>query len=442
MFDFENTPITKYTKLKAQYNCGPQPVLTYYGDWARITLTGGATLELSSEAELNTLLASTTSAIVTSQTVNVADITRLEFGTKVTTIPTHSVHLDAWSKLKTINGFHEGFKKIGDYCFTPSNGDGWGNLRGNTIVLPSTMTGVGQLFLCACGDGNLTVIVNCPATIFSTTNPTYMLGAYEPNNPQYVNGIKIRGAYAQDFVAKFPNRSSVPYRNLYAESNSLSDFKSMLDAGLGEIYYPVGTEIPDTWNGNSNPLIVTQYFTTANSKYGGAIGTILIRKYVEPVSQQYSSNNSYGYIYTSSDILSYLSGDYYNKCSSVLKTLISPIKFQVSSGGGSPNLIPNAQYFFLMSACEMGNQGYWGSQSYEGVMWDYWIKKTGFSQPNANSSTARIATDRNGTAQPYWIRTSATSDLGAGYVRANSGITWQKPTNTAGVRPACFIPKN
>lgn len=389
MFDFENTPITHYTKLKAQYNCGPVPVLPYDGSWAKITLKNGTKLEVASEAELNALLVSTSTATVASTSVNVSDITKIEFGTSVTSLPSRSCMLDSWSSLKTVSGFHEGLKTIGDYCFTMGNGGGWGKLSGNTIVLPSTVTSIGQLFLCACGDGNLRVVVNCPVSAFGDTNPNYLLSAYDANNPQYVNGIKIGGRNAATFIEKYPNRVNVPYRNLY-NVNSLTDFKDALESDNAEELYPAGTEMDDSWGGIPAPLIVAQYLdSTNNANYYGAEGVILIRKYMT------EGKTYFTYVrpripvcdYGQSDVLSYLQGEYYDSTSDELKSMMSDLSVTYianETDPSSPFLKQVSSKWHLLGVVEAGRVPTDFSRP-TGILFDYW-KLRGVPEGGSNAA--------------------------------------------------------
>lgn len=305
MFDFENTPITEYTRLKAVYDCGADIPVSYYGQWAKIALNNGTILEVASEAELNSLLTSTTTATVAGSTVSVADIKSIEFGTSVTALPTRTCQLDSWTSLNTVKGFHEGLKTIGDYCFTVANGGGWGSLSGNTIILPSTLTSVGQLFLCACGDPNLTVVVNCPVTVFSATNPNYLLSAYEPLNPQYVNGIKIGGLYAAEFVAKYPNRSSAPYRNLY-NINTPSAFLEALDSGLAQGAYPTGVLLPDTFSTFSFNWVIMDYVFKKDPSGNSIPGVVLMPDRTMAAEQRFCSTGDNNYDYDKSYVNAYL----------------------------------------------------------------------------------------------------------------------------------------
>lgn len=433
MFDFDNTPITKYTKLKAQYNCGPTPVISYTGDWGRITLKNGTVLEVQSEAELNSLLTSTTSATVADTQVQVADITKLEFGSKVTALPDRSVMLDAWSSLRTVSGFAEGLKTIGNYCFTVSNGDGWGGLSGNTIVLPSTVTSVGQLFLCACGDGNLTVIVNCPVSSFGTTNSNYLLSTYQPDNPQYVNGVKIGGRYANEFIAKFPNRTSTPYRNLYS-GNTLDSLENAAKNGNLAEEFPVGTVIDDMYDGLNNPLIVVKQGVVQGSDDNYYRGAYLQRTYVTDLGQKMGAE----LFYPLSTMNTFLNGAYLDRCSDNLKNMISEVA--VPSLGKSGELETLYTKWFLPSLTEV----YGVDDRYvEGSYFPYWKQKTGYSAPSNSGNEGRVAKfdSSDGAAGIWWLRSRYTGGSNEYWFVWTSGfISHTTGTDTAlGVLPCCVI---
>lgn len=75
-----------------------------------------------------------------------------------------------------------------------------------------------------------------------------------------------------DAIRTIPNTSDPGYD---PDNPTLAGLKAAVNAGDYETF-PVGTEIPDTYNGNDNPLIVAQYLdSTNNSAYGGAEGVIV-----------------------------------------------------------------------------------------------------------------------------------------------------------------------
>lgn len=212
---------------------------------------------------------------------------------------------------------------------------------------------------------------------------------------------------------------------------TLTDLKKALDYGNAAELYPAGTEIPDTYAGNSNPLIVAQYLdSTNNFAYGGVEGAILIRKFVEPTSQQFGGSVDYA----SSAIKNFLDTTYLDNCSEALKSVIAEVNIPY-------NYTTVKSKLFLMSAYEVCNIG---NGTYEGVMWDYWKQKTGLSAPNAmyTNNNGRIMKDRNGTAQSVWLRSRYSSSLVCYVTTTGSVSSTDSPSNTRGVLPACFIAKD
>lgn len=206
---------------------------------------------------------------------------------------------------------------------------------------------------------------------------------------------------------------------------TLEGLKAAIDAG-DYAAFPVGTEIPDTYDGNSNPLIVAQYLdSTNNSAYGGAEGVILVRKYVEPTSQQFGSSVDYA----TSVVRTFLDTTYLNSCSDELKSVISELRITTY------RTLINSKWF-LMSGVEMG-----GAYSHgEGFFWDYWKQKTGLSSPNANANVGRVLTDRVGTSHSVWSRSKYMFNVY--YVQTSGSFGSDNYTKLFGVLPACFIAKS
>lgn len=218
-----------------------------------------------------------------------------------------------------------------------------------------------------------------------------------------------------------------------APANSLYGLQAALLAGNAASDFPVGHEFEDTYAGNSNPMIVAHYGTGVVN--GETVeGVYLVRKYVEPTSQQFGGSVDYA----SSAIKNFLDTTYLNNCSEALKSVISNVSVQYYNGSSKTTV---AGKLFLMSAYEVCNQGV-GAASYEGVMWDYWKQKTGLSAPDAmyTNNNGRIMKDRNGTAQYVWLRSrNSSSNVCAVYPNGNVG--YNGPSNSSGVLPACFVAK-
>lgn len=218
-----------------------------------------------------------------------------------------------------------------------------------------------------------------------------------------------------------------------SEPLTLSGLKAALNDGTAQAKYPVGAEIPDTYDGQDNPLIVAQYLDSANnSGYNEAEGVILIRKFVEPTDQVFGANVDYSV----SAIKNFLDTTYLDNCSDILKSIISPIAIPYYNGSGIVPL-PD-QKWFLMSDREV--QSNLISQS-EGFGWNYWIEKTGFTSPSTAANVGRVMKDRAGSGQNVWLRSRY--QAGRECIVVNTGLVDASATNVArGVLPACFIGKD
>lgn len=220
-----------------------------------------------------------------------------------------------------------------------------------------------------------------------------------------------------------------------AVPKSLEELKKMVNRGR-EI--AIGTEIPDTYGGNSNPLIVAQNLnSTNNASYGGTEGVILIRRYCDPVALKFNATNDKP-VYIDSNIQTYLNSTYWNNTSDTLKQLITPITVPYYDGTNMTSI--QDQKWFLMGCYEVCGQNNYGTQANEGIMWDYWKKQTGLSSPNSDANDGRITRDRNGTACWTWLRSRSYSSVLSlnnvgGVYNGSSGVD-------GSVLPACFIGKD
>lgn len=215
---------------------------------------------------------------------------------------------------------------------------------------------------------------------------------------------------------------------------TLAGLKKALNAGNAASKYPIGTEIEDEWNGQSNPLIVAHYtdITLANSSVKP--GVYLVRKWVEPTGVKFDSAGSN--IYSASSIETYLTNDYFSACSNALKNVVTEIK--IESRNTSKVVLINAK-FFLMSDTEVYADR---SGIIEGIAWDYWKQRTGLPSPGYASNTGRIMQTRSGVATSTWLRTqrdSTSSDVL--WIGVGGSIYGTSPnrSNGGGVLPACAI---
>lgn len=225
------------------------------------------------------------------------------------------------------------------------------------------------------------------------------------------------------------------------EPGSVEDLKAQLKADTAKDNFPIGTEIPDTYAGHSNPLIVAQYLDSSNNtKYGGVEGVILVRKYAEAVGTKWGSDANYG----QAPILNFLQTTYLNNTSEELKSLLSPISVQYNDTitGSTTTYTLSDQLWFLMSDYEV--LGY-VTQQRTGINWDYWKQKTGLSgDGNSAARVSRIQKDVNGNDRSVWLRSKYALKQNS-YINLYGDIVVGNTiyNNTSlGVLPACFISKN
>lgn len=211
--------------------------------------------------------------------------------------------------------------------------------------------------------------------------------------------------------------------------SSISDIKLMLNAGKD---LPIGTEIPDTWGGHSNPLIVGH-----NTTIGGKKAVGLLRKYAEGYGTVFNTTAS-NVNYVGSSIYNYLQGDYLNSCSNELKAIISETSVPYYNGSSMQQV---SGKWFLFSAYEVCNQGKQGTQGYEGEMWEYWKNKTGLSNPDTTgNNSGRIVNNTSNQAQIWWLR-SRYSANSVCIVFTAGAISASEASNetTMSVLPACYV---
>lgn len=177
---------------------------------------------------------------------------------------------------------------------------------------------------------------------------------------------------------------------------------------------------------------MAQYLDNSNnSSYGGAVGVILVRKFVEPTSQVFGNSNNYAV----SVLKTLLDTTYLNNCSDALRAVISEINIPV-------NRSTVAARWFTMSCYEVCNQGANGVTGYEGIMWDYWKQKTGLNSPDifGGQKYGRATDGLDGEKKSYWLRSMASTNVA--YIDFNGTATSQAPNLPNAVLPACFIAKS
>ena len=212
---------------------------------------------------------------------------------------------------------------------------------------------------------------------------------------------------------------------------TLSNLKLAIATGSPEEYYPIGTEIPDKWNGQDNPLIVAHYTDITLSDGTVKPGAYLVRKYC--VAGGKFGNNS---IYGGSSIQNYLEQTYLQSCTAATQSAVATIKIKQFHESYT------AKGFFPMSRTEMYgvSDQYTGDSTSYGVPWEYWKNQTGFSSPSNSVATGRIARDISGTVRQCWTRDYQSS--ANVYVLSSTGTLDSYGVSTRAteyVLPACAV---
>lgn len=435
MFDFDNTPITKYTKLKAIYNCGVESLLTYNGDWARVTLIDGTELECQNKAEFDNLMVSSGSSSVNGVSVLASNVKKIEFGTKVTTLGHNSLRTVFFTNLSSINGFHKGLTSIGNYFLFGNNRGTVSPQMDGEIVIPSTVTSIGSYFM---NDTNTfvgTITFNALPTIDSAG---FMMSEV-PSAPSYKNGVKIMGAYAGDIIAQFPNsNASGAYRNLY-NGITLDDFLKAFDKGIAYDVYPAGARIPDSSFNTQMEWVVLHYGVATLPDGTQRSGVYLLADRVLSNSQPWDTTTP-APIYGESDLASYLSSQV-STITPALQNRIAEIKVPYSTGSGQDY---SPQKLWALSTLEMCASG--GTTLLDdGVMLDYYVdkaKRAGFTGNADLALPARqIPLKSNpSTSGMYWTR-ARNGNYSAFYVDQSGAVKSVATTNTGvSAAGAVFVP--
>lgn len=209
----------------------------------------------------------------------------------------------------------------------------------------------------------------------------------------------------------------------------ISDLKWVLDLDDPASVLPIGTEIPDTWNNVSNPLIIGTY-TTVNDPEGRphkAVG--LLRKYTMPIAYYFnSSGTSY---YDGSMVYNYLQGEYVNLCSDELKPLIGEV--QVPWWNGSAIVPVNGKWHLFSSTEVMG-----ANTNIEGQAWEYWKNVTGLTVPTDETTPGRIGRDSSNAPRGWWLRSMYSNNQA--YFVSNIGAIGRSGLSVNyGMLPFCYI---
>lgn len=187
----------------------PLGSIVYYTDYA---MTDTETAYVYNQDDLDGLAGQAMSVTVNGVTIDTQLIKEVHLGQKVTR-SFGDYFLFGYTMLDTIDIGESKITSIGDYAFS-----GDYELRKNNIVLPQTLTHIGDFFMnyCANFEGILDV-GDLPASIITyNSSNDYSFSCPGPNMPLYANGCKIRGSTKWDWIDKFPNHYSLDpqYRNL------------------------------------------------------------------------------------------------------------------------------------------------------------------------------------------------------------------------------------
>lgn len=247
-------------------------------------------------------------------------------------------------------------------------------------------------------------------------------------NGVYVTKVVPIGTGSATITAMFGEWSDSFTAELVIK-NTLSGLKMALNSGQAESLFPVGTELPDTYANNDNPLIVGIY-----ENINGKTRVGLVRKYVEPTSQIFNSSRDADY--RTSPILNFLQTTYLNNCSDELKFVVAEASIPYYPGSGSEVQV-SSKWHLLSVTNVMGNNTV--KANAEQPIWPYWQQVTGLSSANNSANAGRVKTDRSGAAWHWWLR-SWTDSSTVCAVNTNGSIgTYSNPATSDGVLPICYI---
>lgn len=167
-------------------------------------------------------------------------------------------------------------------------------------------------------------------------------------------------------------------------------------------------------------------------------GTWLLLKDIYEKRKWHSSNVNK---LESSEIHSYLNGDFQNLFDSNIKGAIKQVKIPYRKNGGSggtDQVLANglSAKIFLLSGYEVG--GTTSISKYfpvDGVKLDYF-------DANSEGNSKRIA-NFNGSATNWWLRSQDTQGNGNVWRVANNGVFGRSSASTSyGIRPAIILPSD
>lgn len=190
-------------------------------------------------------------------------------------------------------------------------------------------------------------------------------------------------------------------------NGTLTDLKLALYTDDPEKYYPLGSEISDTYDGEDSPWIVVDYGTNDVS---------LHRKYATDYGTMFHSDNTLMVLsYNNSDIFAFLRDVYPTRCSKECLETISPF-YTTTTGAlaGIKFVLPTP--YMMNAASTSGNSGtafaYYRDQADTGV------------EGSANCEK-RAKTDREGNPRAWWVN----------YVHSSRQDDGSYQTRAGGFRP-------
>lgn len=258
----------------------------------------------------------------------------------------------------------------------------------------------------------------------------YENGAWSANKAPFVQVYsQLATADNRGYLTSNPNYIDSTKEDTSVIGGTISEFKTALDAG-DVSNFPIGTKLPDTANGESNPLIVAQYLDGTQEAYGGAKGAVVVRQFAESTPIAWDTNG--GTDYSTSSIRTHLNGDYLSACTEELQNIIEPMT--IPYGNIDTTTIQGTvdDKVFLLDNGECINKG--NTNPHLGMNFEYF-------QLLGTSSESRVSHISNGTAVDSWLRNKIDSQKAA-YIPSNLGVTsTQRTSSNLYYRPAFFIPQ-
>lgn len=198
----------------------------------------------------------------------------------------------------------------------------------------------------------------------------------------------------------------------------------------------IGSTIKLKVNGSAKDFIVVHQGKPSSVYDDSCNGTWLLMKDIYENRQWHSSNTN---DYANSTIHSYLNSTFLNLFESNIKNAIKQVKLPYRKGSGTSTTVTSGSNglsakIFLLSATETSfNFSYMPSG--EGAELAY------FKGCADNSSDSKRVAYLNGSATYWWLRSpNCNYFLGALYVNATGGWSYNSCSRSYGIRPALILP--